>query len=446
MPILHRIKKSWSFFFAWSLVLLFMLALNLVTPWMCDDFVFRTREGSSLGWFSKIAYSIRTANIEYTIAHGDYIGNIVKIFLSNSPRWFAGIVNFAWILGMLLFFFKICSFYIDRWMSLALTIGVILLTPSPVNVFVWTSATPHYLMPNFFMLVLFYFLHHPYKKTWMEWPIVLTSAFITGQGYGVIGGVVLLCFFVYFLLHKRGGIAIQTWFYSSVIFIIIGIFLMILAPGNSAKMSAYNLDASYHIFSSIFKYAYSFLRESLYTNILTMLIGLYFLILLLFNFRELHFVLKWKALGIFSAAYLGIIPLLLVHSPTRAFAYFPIVLLFAVALTINVLYGNDYWSSALSRMLAVIFLFVFLSNYSMKLWDAWRIRVEMNKRVSLMIDARQRGEKEITLMSFTDWGVYQRYMGGLDLDDSNHWVNQGIASFYGFDAVNSVPWKYNLTE
>ena len=241
---------------------------------------------------------------------------------------------------------------------------------------------------------------------------------------------------------KKGGRLLQLWMITGLIGNIIGLALMVLAPGNAARAAVVEEEHS-----GLLGYMARFQKITLAVRenfLILLIIGLLLFVIVCYQKKS------WKAVWacsrnglVWSFVFLATCYALVLAPEPQARAYFGAGVFLTVAVVqffVDVEGKEAVFASLKTGLICVLTLLMFFA-YMDSGANLARIYREYNERDVYLTQKAQEGVRDVTVpMLRPDFET--KYSDGYNSDiqeDPGYWVNVAYASYYGFDSVSGVP-------
>lgn len=425
----------------WVFALIWVL--NVMTPWLADDYWFRQRNAYGLSLIQLFFDSIRMANERYFTHEGAWFDSFFAHLIIHHSRLVSASINAVLTVAMLMAAFSILRRFMGNLLGLLITLLIPLTMPKPYQTLVWIAATEHYLWPMFFGLVVIVLAM--YKKqvpSWGVWLVGIPFSLFVGMAHGAMGGVFFLLLLGH-ILHRKiienGNIPIWMWASLGIMFV--GMVTMALAPGNYARLSlshagepgtwtdSFSRRFILNIFA-LFPY---------YTPGICISGGMLACALSKRGWRDadVSYSIIWGVSGI-----AGLFALLLPPVSIRATSFLPVCLLMTLAYSVkalDIVPKNNWCQIGLLLIVTVLFSLAYASRIS----QARVIRRFALQREQILEKASKEGKKSVRVISFIGWKLFAEHTGMLgDLERPGSENNAGLEKFYGIDEIHTQDWAH----
>ena len=401
-------------------------------------------------WSHYLTWSGRS--VSHTIAQfflwmGKDIFNIfnslISVFLVMEIYWCAnkGIVTFDFKVTWLFFiFFALWAF-----------------TPAFSSVFFWLTGACNYLWPGVFLLgFLLPFVRKYYffdeivaKSSWFKF-LMFFAGIIAGWSNENSICWIILCL-LFFIVANRKQNEIETWMFSGLAGLTIGYALLMLAPGNVARLHA-ETGNSFRLFAHVLGLIKT------HVDMLTVILCFQFL-LWYFSLRSL-FVLRIKtqnseavkkeSVFIQTLCLLSFcMTALMIFSPNfPPRSAFPGTILIIVATTLLLRYQNEssiiFIRKNTKIILGIVGSVYFLISSTATLYSFYDYHVQIQKILSLVKQSEQAKEQVIVVPSLAPVRGTVANMTGFRLlyyemsDTENDWRNVAFSRYYGIKGIRMI--------
>lgn len=436
-----------------------VLAYNLLTPMITDDFTFasQARKAGSFGGLILQQYQ------EYMT----WTGRILPHFLT---RWFFTLpMTLFKILNSVMFSLLSVIIYLniegrnkwDPWIMLLSQLGLWIFAVDFADTVLWETGAFNYLWAVTlifgFMTLERYFYKKPFEKRITSVPVILLL-FILGVSAGsssenTSGGCLL---YLLILLGSNLSSKRKPGLYLSAGLLgnITGLILMVKAPGNSvrynAKLSQEAHDGLYGMFSRLQKVTLS-IRDCMFLLLVILVATLVVTALQNRHSSRKNILMACRSRLVFTfLAFMTSYALILTPEPqNRAYFGAGIFLLTACIqgiqdITVKERTEDD---SILIRTAVYISTAVLLLFFFFRYVDCGanlaRVYRDEEERESYIEEQRSQGVTDVTVAQLhPDFDNHYTIIYEADLtDDPAYWVNVMYAEYFGVDSVKAIPYE-----
>ncbi len=418
-----------------ALVWLFMLALNLLTPFVADDFVYMvdlsTKKPLScvLDIFPSMAVHAVRINGRL-ISHG--LGQLFMLM----PKAVFCAVNALVYTGFIWLLYRVAS--PEGKHSAILFAGIAMafwyFVPVFGQVALWTIGSVNYLWALFFgLLYIAPYVRHfltgeePVRRTWLK--VAFCVLAVPMGMYTEITSFVALFLAAALLLlsrlvHKR---TLKTWLWVPVALAAVGYILLMAMP---AELAAKKADGSLGGFAHNLGVALSMLKT--HGTVPLCVCGAIFAVALLSGADADRLILS----GLFACGALGgaIMPAVASYYPERCFCTTTALLILSAAVLVPELtrLGMERTMAAGFAVLAVLWTFSAVFGVS----DVLRVHGRMEERTRLVEEQKRGGARVASVPIIVPETKYSALYGLQDLSaDPDDFPNFHMAEWYGLEGI-----------
>ncbi|WP_195986760.1 DUF6056 family protein [Clostridium sp. D53t1_180928_C8] len=425
--------------------------LNCYTPLYVDDYSysFSFMDGSKISSINEILLSQKA---HYLNMNGRSVVHTIAQFFLCYQKIFFNLFNTISFLGLVIIIYFYSYGTLKKIeLKWILIIFLILwgITPNFGQSYLWITGASNYLYG--ILIVLIYLIpfriinkDNEHKNNSIIFKALFTIFYLI---FGILAGwtnentsVALICISILYLItFKLKKIKLKVWMFSGLIGNLIGLSIMILAPGQQSRLkNAGGIGGTL-----------SLLRRGVFISIdlmkyLTPIIIFLAILLIYYYYANRK---KMQLIEMIDNLYIGIIffigSLASIYSmvvspsfPERAWSG-PIVL---VIITIGNIYSKlkfDKKSQTFVLLtLSILYLF-FCTSYIEAVLKLRQTRASFDYRVSQIISQKEDNIYDINIPTIMGYSKYDCYTGFGDLsNDSNEWPNTAIAKYYGVNSIN----------
>ncbi|MDO9088083.1 MAG: DUF6056 family protein [Anaerolineaceae bacterium] len=482
---LDLLRKKHILFFSIMvlLILTFFIAIMMhgyigsFSRYIADDYC-TSGKLATLGFWpaQSFWYNNWTGRVSFT-----FFVSIFELFDSNIIKYLPTIFIFMILIsGYFLFYSIIKNFQIinRRILSLLISVGIIFTTfftlPNIGQNLYWMTGAVTYLFPINFVFFLFGLIILFRKKfPFQHWIAnLLVGLFIfflafVGSGFSEVLSVlqiVLLCMIILVLSIKQRFLSIKNLWMVALIGSIIGLVIMVSAPGNEIRLRQLLPNQGLLIFLyNSFRYFFKYLVLWFVKNI-NIIWPISSLLILMTYFVRKHFyfgkeilfnqVIKFSFMiisGLLILIFVCFLPSTWVtaQAPETRVLIFPTFLLVFLINFVSIIIGlffieivtiNENHKKTLSLIIGFYILYFLVA---VPIFEARQVYLQRPEAVKYAIswEEREFQIKEKILSGETDLIVMMIPINILGLEDINtnstHWINICAAEYYGVDSISA---------
>ncbi|WP_270272226.1 DUF6056 family protein [Enterococcus faecalis] len=426
---------------------LIMLILNNLTPLLADDYVYLYK---TKNWFTILAdeYNQYVTWTERSVVHV-----IARIFLLL-PKGIFNVFNaLAYTIVTYLVYRLTLQKQGEKYNSFRFIIIQVLFwlfIPAFGEVFLWETGSANYLWGSLIILSFLYVYHreiieeHVFTKTKLMIFLMFALGILAGWCNENTSGGALLIVLGYLGWQFYTKRKLSLWMFTGVVGNIIGLALMVLAPGNKVR-------ATYFARST-----WSLPRKAM-TGIITIFEQMkenlsLFLVILILLLVLYAYISQDKKRVYLSVVYFisGIATMLvLIISPTALTygrSYYGAVLFLIIAFSMSLPnYKVNIRFFPIYSVLYVILVCTFLMNVMVGVSDVILSNLDLTKQYSYLVEQEKKGNlnpvfPDILFSNTTKYSASNGRsspIGGNPADK----INRSVAKYYGLESVRSVSEK-----
>ena len=426
---LDRSPRAWDI--TCLVISMLMLALNILTPYICDDYTYRLNfaTGEPLRSFGEIFGSMYAHSFSMNgrlISHG-----LAQVFMLLSPGVF-DVVNTAVFVGTLWLMHRLCgsesalllacSFCL-LWLLMPVFGQVALWQVGAVNYFWSLGALLLYIAPE-----LVRFLEGR-VLLWRKWPLAAFCVYSFFFGwYNEIASFVGICMVPCLILLGRwlNNAKIRLHRLLPVLFAVLGYAVMLSMPAQAANKSG-------GLTAALLLRRFVVCSGMLVKYLLPLLIPL--ALILFFKFDSLP---RKKLIlsGLFALAGVcaNYMPLAASYYPERCLCTPVLLLIMALLFPLSEFAKREYRMNFCLACAVVICLTVpFILTGCADIVSCHRQHAQREQTIAAAVEA---GEGDVTANVVIPQTPWSGYWGVRDLtDDPDTWPNHDMARYYGLDSL-----------
>lgn len=413
-------------------IFLWMLALNLLTPYICDDYTYLNsfQTGKRLASLWEIIPSMlrhRHTMNGRLISHG-----LAQVFMLMPPAVFDA-VNAAVFTMTLYLVHRLCAGTNDPWLFGAVFCMFWLFTPDFGQVALWQVGAVNYFW-SLTGCVLFiapalirFQTGRDILRSRLHWAIFLVYSFFFGW-YNEIASFVGMCMVVCLVILDvwMNRAKFQPWRLLPVVFGFLGYALMLTAPAQAANKQAFSLTLA-GLLKKLLSYSVKF--GALFCPLLLLLAWLFH--------KGLKEKLPAKTLvlsGLFALAGIcaNYMPVVATYYPRRCMCTSVLMLVMAIGFLAAPLMKQKGVRIACAA-LAVLTLVAACWGLG-DIADCYRQFRQREQTIAASIEA---GDLDVTANVVQPRTPYSGFYGLRDLstEDPTTWPNGGMALYYGINSI-----------
>ena len=421
------------------LVFLVVLLLTCLTPLLADDYTysFSFADGSRLSGIGDIVPSLaahRSVMNGRVFSHG-----FVMLFLLL-PKMVFNILNGgnAVLLLVLLSMFFCQS---DRGITFALELCAVfilwLVTPAFGQVFLWLDGSLNYSWAVTFVLLFLY----PFFCLWMKRPcmsyrsrlvriLFILFAFVAGgysENTSCAGIFMAAAFLLFSFLRKE---RLPRHLVAAFLAACLGFLFMMLAPAESGR-------AAEHSILGIARNIQGVLIV-MQRDLLPLCCGFAALITLALFLRcERRTILA--ALILFCGGLVSVgVFVLAVYFPQRSLCQATVFMTLSCLMLLGELSNGNFRVAV--PVLAAVLGTVFVFSFVLGLGDIAVMHAEAGQREEALLSGAASGVREVSVRRYSANTKYAACYGLSDVQmNSDHWINEDLAAYYGIERVIGLP-------
>ena len=430
--------------------------LNYYTPLYADDYTysFSFSTGERIESVSQI---VDSQVAHYQTMNGRVVTHfLAQLFLLLGDNVFNIINVFSFLLLLYLIYFHSCGTFKNFSLSKFSMIAMLLFLSTPAfgQSFLWITGSSNYL---YGILIILLFLV-PYRIQ-IDGKInnchILTEIVfsVTYFVFGIIAGwtnentsvalVSMVVAYVFFFCIK--SIRIHAWNITGGIGAVVGCVLMLIAPGNSSRLS--NLGGS----GGIGAWIKRFVLYSCDLIVILKLILLLLCVLLLVYFYQkqkqmscfsikgfLDILFECKVPFIYMIGFLASVYSMIVTPifPGRVWSG-PVVLILIAVFNLYSLIDTSSIKFSMGKTVTISFVLVLsIATFVNAYFDVKNVDSFYDERISMIEMAKEMDEKSVEIPNINGSTQFSVYSSDGDLNaDSNEWPNTAIAKYYEVDKI-----------
>lgn len=420
---------------------------NVNTPMVCDDYFYMyiTNTDIKINSLLDILYSQYR---HYFAVNGRIVLHILAQFFLWIDKSLFNIINsIAYVLLTFVLYFH-CVGFRRKSLSLYIIINLLLwfCVPDFGQCILWVTGSANYLWGGIIILstLLFYrlYLDNPnfIKNSTLSMLLFIPLGILAGWTNENTSIAMVVIMFLYIIYYKMSGIKIPKWSISCFIGSIIGFTVMIVAPGNFIKSVATVIDSRpfiIRIIIRLFQYTYYMFWNM---PILILLLGLISYIIFsndaLKNSIKLIGIPFIYCTGIFIAIYSMV---LAAYFPNRAWFGIVCFAIISIGFLWNELTKSNNWINELNRIIIVLCIPIFTSNYIHAYRTINVMNSEYTQRNEYIKSEKEKGNLDIIVDEIYPLSPYCAAYNIQDLSDNpNEFYNVYLSKYYN---VNSIRLK-----
>lgn len=452
-------RKRRTFYAILIIAFLVILVMNILTPYMSDDFYYNPGQGRSLNMILQKVWD------NYMTWNGRLVPQFIMTTCLAIPQILFDILNslvFV-ILALLMYCNLETNDKFDARSMLIILLSLWFFTVAPGQTLLWTSGACNYLWATVISLGLLtlvrYLLHKKYEATGVKYILVCVGIFT----YGIIagwcnentsGGVFLLLVFsilqyAYKEIQKdrvKTGISVSCllcktipgYAYAAISGMVLGLLGLVLSPGGKIRMEENMSDESQ---AGVFALVGRFLKLNEYVKEDFAIVGAIIIVLscaLYYKKQKMEELMYVIALLVSSVATIYV----LVMTPTpmdRALFGAGIFLIIAMAqmcMWIDDTEVGKIVKSAAIIMAVIAFSYTFMRDGV----NLLRIERELSERDTLVYEQMDQGCDEIELpLLRTEWNNKYTFIYLNDLSEGTEgWGNDIYCAYYDVKRIRGV--------
>lgn len=440
-------KNQLLFFSSVLIVSIIMCGLNFLTPLIADDleYFYKTEAFSTI---------FKNEYHQYMTWTGRSVVHVIARVFLLLPKPVFNLANaFAYtFLTILIYWIASAKRETEAdfpFKYILINAVVWLFIPSFGQVFLWETGAANYLWGSVIILTFLSFYHmHYLGKSWLKHPRrAMLLMFIGGILAGwcnenTSGGAVLLAL-MYMILIKLQHRSIPKWMISGLLGAVIGLALMVGAPGNAIR-AAHFVRNSWSIPKKLFRGILQIteaLNEHalLFFIILGIVIGLNYLIKK--NNQQLILSLGYTLVGLATLYVLSLSP----SGQNWGRPFYGGMIYLIIALFIswpNALVKQELASKMLYLSLSFLLLIQFAFAFVIGTGDIVLSYQEMTRRYDYLKTQKAAGNLtpvfgNMEIANKTDYPAYSNALAHMT-EDPKASVNQATAKYYGLTSVTAV--------
>lgn len=445
--MLFRKIKSHAFVLTILGVFLGMVVLNRFTPLIADDlqYLYKT-EG-----FSTI---LKNEYWQYMNWTGRSVVHILARIFLLLPKTVFNILNaLAYTYLSLLIYFLSTNLSKEPKLLkyVMINICIWLFVPTFGQVFLWETGSANYLWGSVIILS-FLAIYHRYGQmqasvqTWRFTGFMFFMGIAAGWCNENTSGGAIMIAIGYLMLYKWQKRTIPKWMYTGIIGAFLGLFLMIIAPGNDFRATFFERSAwplQKKILLGILDITQA-LREQSSTLFLLLAVAIFLFCMTYFHKEKLFKIVLYSVSGLATLYVLAISPTGLSwgRSYYGGILYLLLALFIAwpdhlqrVSKTYFPLYGS------MTAMLGVSFVLSFVLGFG----DMIHSYQKINERYAYLNQQKNAGNMHpvvgsIDVPNVTSYPAYSNALSHV-VADKNHLNNQATAKYFGVTDVAAVSQK-----
>ncbi len=426
---------------------LVMLILNNLTPLLADDYVYLYK---TKNWFTILADEYN----QYVTWTGRSVVHVIARIFLLLPKGIFNVFNaLAYTIITYLVYRLTLQKQGEKYNSFRfITIQVLfwLFIPAFGEVFLWETGSANYLWGSLIILSFLYVYHreiieeHVFTKTKLMIFLMFALGILAGWCNENTSGGALLIVLGYLGWQFYTKRKLSLWMFTGVVGNIIGLALMVLAPGNKVR-------ATYFARST-----WSLPRKAM-TGIITIFEQMkenlsLFLVILILLLVLYAYISQDKKRVYLSVVYFisGIATMLvLIISPTALTygrSYYGAVLFLIIAFSMSLPnYKVNIRFFPIYSVLYVILVCTFLMNVMVGVSDVILSNLDLTKQYSYLVEQEKKGNlnpvfPDILFSNTTKYSASNGRsspIGGNPADK----INRSVAKYYGLESVRSVSEK-----
>lgn len=419
---------------------IFIYRLNLYTPWVADDLV-KGYEVQSFHTF----YDWYNHLYHFYFGWGGRIwGELYALIFLYIPKYIFNIVNtIGYLLLLGLIYLNIVGKLVVS-VSLLVYINFALLVCLPAfgQDILWICGSANYMwsgiIPLFFLSFWRCYDNKEYRL--YRHPIFLGGIFLlgilTGWANENVSVAIILLLIGYMALYREKYKVVPTFSYMGFAGTVIGSIFLWIAPGNFVRFIAEKHS------TSIFKVVKTMIHNavSLFDFNTALMLFICLIIFLIFgNSKHKKLSCIFAISSIVSAIAMGIVGGL--HSRI----FFSCIVFMIIA--VGILYEEWNDTITIKNVKTVITIFLILGSYNFYSYAKDSIsdyNNRWNENIRIIQLEKERGNYDVTVNPIAP---SNRFCAAYMLDDikpasnNNHWLNIGVAKYYGLHTIQSIKIK-----
>ncbi|MBC3796735.1 DUF3329 domain-containing protein [Acetobacterium tundrae] len=420
----------------------YMLFLNIKTPLIADDYVYKFIAGTStpINSFGDIVQSL----ILFYLSWGGRL--VAELFNRLFMLWGKEVFNVSnslcYIVFVLTVYFLAVGRKISAFKLLLVTILVWFFTPVFGQTVIWLTGSCNYLWcGTLIVLALLPFRFYEEKQTallkskWLA-VVLIPLFFMSGITNENSAGAMILIMILFSLLFYKRKIKIPYFAWTGIIFSMISFLCMIFAPGNGMRTTneAPIAEVTQMVGSNPIITKFSYFAYNLY-DLMPLLILAVIAGLLLYKKKDRNILMVFGIFIIAAAA-----AMFVMLAPPK----FPPRAMFGLSamISIAIVYAVDQLEIKWNHQLILIPFTAVLLYYVMSLGyvgiDAITVFKESETRIEIINE--NKAEDVIAVPGITPLTDHNGMYGLKDVQmDPNHWVNRALADYYGVKNIVLEP-------
>ncbi|EHB6450818.1 DUF3329 domain-containing protein [Enterococcus faecalis] len=426
---------------------LIMLILNNLTPLLADDYVYLYK---TKNWFTILADEYN----QYVTWTGRSVVHVIARIFLLLPKGIFNVFNaLAYTIVTYLVYRLTLQKQGEKYNSFRFIIIQVLFwlfIPAFGEVFLWETGSANYLWGSLIILSFLYVYHreiieeHVFTKTKLMIFLMFALGILAGWCNENTSGGALLIVLGYLGWQFYTKRKLSLWMFTGVVGNIIGLALMVLAPGNKVR-------ATYFARST-----WSLPRKAM-TGIITIFEQMkenlsLFLVILILLLVLYAYISQDKKRVYLSVVYFisGIATMLvLIISPTALTygrSYYGAVLFLIIAFSMSLPnYKVNIRFSPIYSVLYVILACAFFMNVMAGVSDVILSKLNLTKQYSYLVEQEKKGNlnpvfPNVSYTNTTKYSAYSNHLLHVTIHPEEN-VNRSVAKYYGLESVRSVSEK-----
>ncbi|MCM1125440.1 MAG: DUF6056 family protein [Lachnospiraceae bacterium] len=453
-----KMKKSRTIFLGvciWG-VFLTILAYNVLTPYLSDDFFYKSNVGEAHNFFELIKQQYQ----EYLSNSGRVIGQFsIRLSLAGDKMIFNVINSIMFVLLSLLIYWNVKG---RKQYDIPLYLLIVLaLWRYSVNfgeTILWICGACNYLWGSVIILGLVTLYRCVMERAEIKHRALVSAGLFF---YGVIagwcnentsgGGLLLIMLFTvieYVERKRQTGLKIKDFVNSCIIAphlgMMCGLLGMVLSPGVYKRMAVMNTTENYSGFVGYLSRLYKCFMEMDHLFLeLFILLGVVIIFAVICE-RKSKMVINTVLPFVIASAATSLVLVALPTPQNRAYFGAGIFLIIACIQGFHITFHDRSQNKGFKAayycaiwILSVSFFFVYVEN----LVNLARIYRENNERIELIREAAEKGEDFVVIPQYRE-AFKNRFTFAYDSDmteDAGYWINQYYEVYYGVASISALP-------
>ncbi len=432
------------FYIVLALSFITIYIFSALTPIMSDDI------GSTQYTLSTFGLLLRDCYEEYLHWNGRQVTHFIQRVFLAGPKWFFDIINSAvFVLTVLFMYFNVDKKNKKDIAAFLLTLLLVWkYAVSFGETILWEMGSCNYLFGAFIIIgFICLYRHHLNNDSEVDGYKVSVLSAVMLFILGVLAGwcnenssggclvIVALYTFDYWTKKKK----VKAWMVSGLLGNIVGLILLVIAPGNYERMGVMG-DENHE---GILKYVGRFLKiDAVFRN--------YFMIMLIIiGIAVIYGILKGIALKSYKTTFIFLVAgiatsfALIVMPPPMDRAHFCAGLFITVACVnaVNQIPKEDLYANLMKYSLIVVFLVTMYFEYISAGANLMRINRELQERERIVAEQVAGGQQDVYVpMIRPEWETRFTFIYKNDVEEkADSWGGYLYSELYGVNSVTGVP-------